>query len=697
MVTGSELASVADLMRSASDVMARFPADYVPPSRDLPNREPADTKQWISGSSVQELLSNPDIQSWLQEIIDSLPGEFIAIFLQSSSIVAQILAMFGVDGESNMVNTMGLAVSDPETLQLMMALAQVERETENLKDVDDYPGSKDPLGFKKAAIIELERRRIAFRTPFARTLTTILGPDALLWLVAQSQEGTGKIQPHEFSRTGWCRISEIETQTAIEQELLAVDPEAEQLSKIVVAMSWTLAGLASFVTPSVFLEEHTSHLISLSGGQYTVASGTGARTLVAFHTSHMRSLVEILAEALTNPLLSSPDVMWIGAALARVRDVTIRHTEPTTVVEEKFSLFLSHRGRDAKRPLSEAVRGLPPTHGVFLDCMTLPRGVINRSFIYNSLARSARILIVETENYDESEWCKKEAWFSQEMAKHGLSSVERISLGDAVPRVGKQGRQSIRRRNNQQLDYPISNRVLRDIDYWARTPNLHSLKETGHSIETIEGIQEIVSGQPRPQDAEWIKALGSAVSETLERVVNDTPEASPIDLWATALQFSVAAFASTSNARSKDEVRRGIDHLNAVLKSLVDLELHLDPVFQSKVSGYLALLAAASAIQLAGFDLDERMTPAVRIAVADTAMMYDGLLLLDAREPGARRDFQLQLITVLIKENLGGVGIVQNASDEVHQKRIDGISLEILPCVTLHPGIEAPYMVTTTS
>jgi hypothetical protein len=29
----------------------------------------------------------------------------------------------------------------------------------------------------------------------------------------------------------------------------------------------------------------------------------------------------------------------------------------------------------------------------------------------------------------------------------------------------------------------------------------------------------------------------------------------------------------------------------------------------------------------------------------------------------------------------------------VHTQRIDGISLEVLPCVTLHPGIEPPFVV----
>jgi hypothetical protein len=72
-------------------------------------------------------------------------------------------------------------------------------------------------------------------------------------------------------------------------------------------------------------------------------------------------------------------------------------------------------------------------------------------------------------------------------------------------------------------------------------------------------------------------------------------------------------------------------------------------------------------------------------------MLHDGLLMVDARKPGKRRAFHLRLVATLIRGNLGSVGIVQDASDEVHQQRVDGIALEVLPCVTLHPGIEPPF------
>ena len=52
-----------------------------------------------------------------------------------------------------------------------------ENEGEEGEDKDD---EDDPLGMEKVLIHELQRRQIAKRVPFSETLTTFLGPDALL-------------------------------------------------------------------------------------------------------------------------------------------------------------------------------------------------------------------------------------------------------------------------------------------------------------------------------------------------------------------------------------------------------------------------------------------------------------------------------------------------------------------------------------
>jgi hypothetical protein len=547
------------------------------------------------------------------------------------------------------------------------------------------------MGMQQALLTELRRRGAAHRAPFARTLTTLLGQDALLWLTASSRDECSKIQPHEFARTGWHRIWSIDNQLAIEQELLKVPPEAQHLGKIVVALSWTLAGLASFMPPVIFFGEGLPHLSSTREGGYTISVGMATHTFVAFELAAMPPLLRILAEGLTNPLPSAADLMWIGAGLTRVREVQSGHGEALPNVEERFALFLSHRGRDAKRALAKIVQAMPAAHGVFLDCLILPRGVVNRSFVFGSLARSERVLIVETENFYESVWCRKEAWFADALAAQGLAKVERVTLPVAEAWTAADGSGSRRRRAARGLTYPIVHRVLRDIDYWARKPNLHSLKEAGHSTESLTPLQVLLEKEPCPDDPAWVRSVGEAVAETLSRVVAAAPGVEPFDLWATALQYSLAAIGSTSNALSKVEVRRGVDQLNAVLSSVVSARLHQDSLFQAHAPGHLALIAAAAAIDLAGFELDPRMTPALRIALGDTAGLRDGLLLLDVRRPGSWRSLRLRLVAILVRGNLGSVGIVQDAADEIHQGHVDGLPLEVLPCVTLYPGMEAPF------
>jgi len=194
-----------------------------------------------------------------------------------------------------------------------------------------------------------------------------------------------------------------------------------------------------------------------------------------------------------------------------------------------------------------------------------------------------------------------------------------------------------------------------------------------------------------PNDPEWVSSIGKAVRDTLNAVVSVTPEAKPIDLWATALQYALAAFGLTSGARSKMEVRRAVDQQNAILEAILTARLHLDPIFREKAPGYLALLAAASAVDLAGFELDPRMTPAIRLALGGTATFQGAVFLLDVREPGEKRDFLLRLAVLLMQGNLGSIGTVQNSADQVHQGHVDGLPLEVLPCITLYPGMEAQF------
>jgi len=673
-------------MDDALEVMRQFPGEFVPLHTAPP---PAEWRESAT-PTLEAALSNPAIASWLRSMLDSMPHRLPGVFVEVSGVLGQILGMFGVTSELKMEDVVAAGISDPSTLELITAYGQLEQDAKEADSDSLSAKGADPLGMREAMLNELRRRSIARRAPFARTLTTLLGPDALLCLTADGSEGFGRMQPHEFSRVGWPTIWSIENQLAIEQELLSLPPDAEHLAKIVVALSWTLVALAGFIPPAVFLGESMPHISSERAGRYTISSGTGTHTLVAFHTSAMVALVRILAEALRSSMLNAADLMWIGAGVVRMRDVQSGHAPALLPKQDCFGLFLSHRGRDSKRTLSEAVQTLPPTHGIYLDCLTLPRGEVNRSFIFGSLARSEQVLLVDTENYDESTWCRKEAWFAEALAANGLATIRRLKLAEAQAHVVAKGAETVRKRIPQVLPYLIAPRVLSDLDYWARTPNLHSLKESGHGTGSLAPLQSLLAQAGHAEDPVWVQSLGSAVMATLSAIVAEVPDAKVFDLWASALQLSLAAFASTSAARSKVEVRRGVDQLNAALRSVLGARLHVDPVFRDQPASYLALLASASAIQLCEYKLDPRMIPAVRLALGGAAVLYDGVILLDVRDPGPERDFRLRLAAKLAKSNLGTVGLIQDALDSVHQRRIDDLPLEMLPCVTLYPGMAAP-------
>ena len=132
----------------------------------------------------------------------------------ASGVIAQIRAMFGGPDQPCLPRTIATRESSNDG-----ALGHMTKtSTSSVTD-----GTEDSTGMLTAMRNEIYRRSLAATTPFARTLTTLLGPDALLWLLAQSREGVGKIQPHEFSRAGWPQLWEMDTQLAIEQELMRID------------------------------------------------------------------------------------------------------------------------------------------------------------------------------------------------------------------------------------------------------------------------------------------------------------------------------------------------------------------------------------------------------------------------------------------------------------------------------------------
>jgi hypothetical protein len=677
----SDLEAVRDLLDQAVTVMSRFPNGFVPPDIERPGQQlsAADVFQSVG---FEDMLRPPEVQQWLHAITNTWPDDFAGVFIRGSRMLAHIVSVFGPHPPLGFPSLE--AMTDRGTLELMSSLVALAKDRRS----SDPTAESGQSGFEQVMVQEIQRRSLARRIPFARTLVTLLGRDALLWLTASSADGLGKIQPHEFSRTGWPDLWSMEAQLAIEHELLRLSGGAEPLGRMAVALGWTLAAMASFVTPDIFVGEALPHLTSRPDGNYTMSTGRGTHSLISFDTASMLVLVRILAAGLDDPLLTPADLMWMSAAVARVRHIQVSAaTTKLTPPEETFRVFLSHRGRDSKRQLSYAARHLG-ARTIFLDCLTMPRGVINRRFIYESLARSSRVVIVDSDNFHESVWCRKESWFAHALADHKLTSVEHTSVDDAVSSVTMLAPPGDAPASATDYQYPIANRILRDIDYFGRQPNLYSLKEHGHSCESLDPLQDALSTPPRPDDSAWVTSMATTIRRTLSQVVKVAPGSEPRDLWSSALQLTAAAFGSTSFGRSKMEVRAGVDRLNHFLKEFVDQRLHDSPAFRARPEGYLAAVAAAVTIGIAGFHVDPRMLPAIDVAARGAAIVNDGILLLDARQPGPVRDFRLRLVAALARSSIGGVGLVQDADDQVHLLEVDGQPLETLPCITLYPDMD---------
>lgn len=136
------------------------------------------------------------------------------------------------------------------------------------------------------------------------------------------------------------------------------------------------------------------------------------------------------------------------------------------------------------------------------------------------------------------------------------------------------------------------------------------------------------------------------------------------------------------------DVRRGIDRLNLVFQEIASSDIAGHPVLRGNFTGYLSLISPAVALDLAHFEVAPQTETEILAAVGSVALLRDGVLLLDVRSACLRRDLHLKLLFTLASNNVGSVGIIQTAGDPVHEREIAGNSLSVLPCVTLHPGME---------
>jgi hypothetical protein len=670
-----------ELIQDVIAVMARLGDDYVPPV------DPGADARPPVGGGLQDAGLTPEKLDSLRASYEAWPEDVLLYFHQASGVLAQVLQMFGARPTTGGINPLDLLSSDPEMYHLL---------TTALSMPDGFPMSGDeqvdaanPTVTRSVLLAEVERRVISARTPFAATVTTMLGHDALRWLFAPNSTGSPYLQPHEFSRTGWIRLTRIRDQLEIEQELARFGSEHAAHAKIVVCLVWTVAALAGLMEPDVFLTERDAFVSSLRSGGLTVSTGIVNHTIVNFSARSMRDALQVLHDGLTDELITACDLMWMANGMARWRSVTMGYAGERLEQHEQYSVFLSHRGCDAKNELAQALLRQPGALGVFLDCLTLPRGVINRSFVFGAIGRSRQVVLVDTAKFAESDWCLKELWFAEQLEKLGLTTLRRWSLAEAIE--GVLGIEAVQTDDDIDRAYAIAPRVLSDARYYARSPNLFSLEKLRAIPSPLERAEKVAAASDALATEAAASLAAQEVIGVLDAAVRESPRGEPIDLWGSAAQLAVSILGANAKARSKMEVRAGIDSMNAVLGGMAADQLFADGVFCKRASRYLACLAAAVVSDLAGFRLDQFTAQAVREAIGDAAILREGLLLLDVRESGPQREFHMRFALALLSNDVSAVGILQSADDHVHELVVDGRSLEVLPCVTLHPGMETLF------
>ena len=556
--------------------------------------------------------------------------------------------------------------------------------------------------------------------PFRETLTLLLGPKAAEWLSSPVDEYTGKLQPHELSRVNWIKLNNIKQQINVELELKQLMALAPLEAKTVVAAAWTMVALASYMNPKIFYFEAQSYISSLKDGNITVSTGNN-QDILNFQPQSMITLVKVLKEAFSDEYLEANDLMWIAAGVAKETSISTKFDVTQAYpLQTHFEMFLSHRGKDAKKQLMEQVIDHKIQDTIFLDCLSLPYRIINRNFVFKNLVRSKRILIVQTKNYDASIWCCKEASVANILSSLGLcevikvpsvdSATEQIDNITALKKEQKTPHNSSTVPADEHTSW-ITTRIMRDIDYHGRQPNLYSAKEQDLTITCFESLltwlmevnepdydQSIPDGETIAQK---VRAMYQAFFHQASEDYTQAHEKiamwlnAPLDLWFAANQLTIAALSLKTHSYNKMDTRYRIDCGNTITANLVNTFNHLDidTLSYQRITDAMLLMSAAITLELAEQDRKSiAQTSGIKSVLTDIAIEQEGLLLIDTRIMNDEISFLLNNVVInLVTNDIGSIGILQNADAPVHESIINGFSLDVLPCVTLHPGMDRLY------
>ncbi len=673
----TKLTNIQNLVRFSFESLSSFDAGFKPTSTDITELDPMTQEEGLGG--VGHILDKPGAISKLQEKIDQLPENLIQAVNDSTVQIGAILKHLGADLQTSQYEVLSWLerTSDPDMLSLAATL-----------------GGEN--GHLQVPVMNIFRNSVLVeKTPFAHTLTTLLGEFALLYFDSEDKEQP-TLNLFEFSRDGWGSLDELKHQIEIEDEL----SEAQKLfpieSKIVVSLSWTIAALVSFVDECIFVAEHTPYEDRRRGNRFVLSYGRDTRSIQPFECDSMQKVIKLIQAALANDEITACDLMWMASGIARRPEI---HLEKKSFKrpEIQYDVFLSHRGSDSKAELISHLLNNDSNEapaGVFLDCLCMPRRVINRKFVFENLACSNCISIIDSDNYYSSEWCRKEKWFADQLVKLGHWRVESTDLNSflkiKLPENQNSEPRVLRVRRVFVLEELIDNQSDPN-----RSPNLNSLSSNSANFKLERELKTLGEKLDRGgffRGGHTFEKIFQWLGKPLLHEAADNDFDATVERWCVVCQFLMMFFAKRYvTVATESLVWRSVDKVESVIRHILEGGIAEVNLFIENTGSYLSLLSAVAVFELwyenpgelYGDFIEDEISP----LIGTKAIIHNRCVLLDVREK-QYRDFNLRIAAVLISNGLAGFGILQNASDPVHNRVVDGRDISVLPCLTMHPGME---------
>lgn len=678
------------LLEASIAILEKHPYDHLPdddvgkPSMNLSHLK----KQENEAEKEKDLAA---LYEHLNTMVAQLPENFMATFIDCSLLISDAIGI---------IQTRHLDLHLEDLADPLFGAGQIDNYEQFLKAFLLAQG-----GFNMEEVVD----SIGFTTPkipFNYTINTFLGPEATKWMQEDSINTPGKVQPHEMSRVNWVNLRNMQSQIKIETELLKISSREPVLSKAVVSCLWCMKGLASIINPNIFISESKPHVSLVGEYDLILSHGVETHTFVNYYPGSFIPMLKTLKSMVVDDILEAADMMWIALGLAEVRNIQKRHELIAVDREQQRSVFLSHRGKDSKKQLMDHLL-THETAGVFLDCLSLPRKLINRNFVFGNLVNSKQVLLIKTPNFSGSIWCLKEERLCELLKQNGEFNYEICThVEEGIRKLSELSATAYAPNEKPPKETAISgsvHRILNDGNIFnGPRPSLYTLHEKECSVaifsDTIDFLQKNSPEKSQYQTADVVSEIDRLLDEVLQYThLNDGVSSGDHTLQlayeylCVTMQLTIALLSLKCPVYDKMEVRKYINIGNKLCKTILKMEApeafpnHDEVSLKEKI----VFLASCIALELSGHGHEAVEMNGVDTLNAKFCIYKNGLLLLNVMKGVESNPMFSTMIHMISNYDIGTVGILQDANHQVHQGVYYDFNLEVVPCVTFHAGMEA--------